>query len=182
MSGISLVFNKSLPYTFTGEWINVEWTLHIRQDRSTPKEEGRYWEHTGYARHTRGNLPKKELSSGVGGTLLDKLPPLGKCSKNPSVPASIVRGFEINFGEFSEGSFNALAHFTMGDLWVHLPTLCWVFSSFWPKMAWPPCPTFPLHLISPWATFFFVSLDEKSPQRQTFCWCERSKTKKRQKH
>ena len=38
------------------------------------------------------------------------------------------------------------AHFTMGDLRAHLPTASWVFSSFWLKMAWPPCSTLPIHL------------------------------------
>ena len=41
---------------------------------------------------------------------------------------------------FSEDSFNVFAHVMMGDLGVHVPTPHWVFSSFWPKMAWSPCP------------------------------------------
>ena len=32
----------------------------------------------------------------------------------------------------------------MGDLQVHLFTPHWVFSSFWPKTAWPSCPTLPI--------------------------------------
>ena len=71
---------------------------------------------------------------------------------------------------FFENSFNVFAQFMMGDLWVHLPTLCWVFSSFWSKTAWFLCPTLPIHLISPCATFF-VCLGEESPQRETFCHC-----------
>ena len=43
----------------------------------------------------------------------------------------------------------------MGDLWLHLPTPHWVFSSFWPKMALSLCPTLPLHLILPWGNFSF---------------------------
>ena len=42
----------------------------------------------------------------------------------------------------------------MGDLQVHLPTLCWVLSSFWPKTARPLCPILPIHQISPQLTFF----------------------------
>ena len=42
----------------------------------------------------------------------------------------------------------------MGDLQVHLTTVCWVFSSFWPKTAWSLCPTLPIQLISP--SDFFV--------------------------
>ena len=53
-----------------------------------------------------------------------------------------------------EDSFNTFAHFLMGDLQAHLPTPCWVFSSFWPKMAWPPCPILLIHPISHQATFF----------------------------
>ena len=49
------------------------------------------------------------------------------------------------------------------------------------KAAWPQCPTFRIHPISPSATFL-VSLDEKCPQRETFCWCGRDETKKRQTH
>ena len=62
----------------------------------------------------------------------------------------------------------------MGDLQAHLPTLCCVFSSFWPKMA--PCSTLPIHPILPQATFF-VSLDKRSPQREMFCQCGRGETK-----
>ena len=54
---------------------------------------------------------------------------------------------------FFEDSFNAFAHFTMGDLRAHLPTPRWVLSSFWPKMAWTQCPALPIHPISPWVTF-----------------------------
>ena len=51
--------------------------------------------------------------------------------------------------DFFEDSLNMFAHFTMSDLRAHLPTPHWGFSSFWPKMAWPLCPTFPIHLILP---------------------------------
>ena len=44
--------------------------------------------------------------------------------------------------------FQCLCHFMVGDSRAHLPTWCWVFSSFWPKIRWPPCPTCPIHLIS----------------------------------
>ena len=50
--------------------------------------------------------------------------------------------------------FNAFAHFMMGDLQAHLLTLHWVFSCFWPKMAWPPCTTLFIHPM-PQATVFF---------------------------
>ena len=50
--------------------------------------------------------------------------------------------------------------FTVGDLWAHLHTLHWVFSSFWPETAWPPRPTLRIHPISLQATCF-CSPDEK---------------------
>ena len=55
---------------------------------------------------------------------------------------------------FFEDSFSVFAHFMMGDLWAHLPTMCWVFSSFWPKIVWLLYLTLPIHLISPEVTFF----------------------------
>ena len=55
-------------------------------------------------------------------------------------------------------TFNTFAHFIMGDLQGHLPTLCWVFSRFCffflPKMAWPPCLALPIHPISPQGALF----------------------------
>ena len=82
---------------------------------------------------------------------------------------------------FFKDSFNVFAHSMMGDLQAHLSIPSWVFSTFWPKTEIPPCPTLPIHPILSQATFF-VSLDEKSPQRKIFCQCGRGKTKKWQKH
>ena len=87
---------------------------------------------------------------------------LGGCSRNPSLSErQLVLLWEAAFGfnEF-ENSFNTFAYFMIGDLWAHLATPCWVLSSFWPKMAWPQCPTLPINLISPWTTLF-VSPDKK---------------------
>ena len=44
-------------------------------------------------------------------------------------------------------------------------------------MAWTLCPTLPSHLILLGATFFFVSPDDKSPQRETFANMEDVKQK-----
>ena len=72
-----------------------------------------------------------------------------------SVPAGVVvRGSVWLQWIFFGDSFKEFAHFMMGDLPMHLFTLHWVFSSFSPKTAWPLCLTFPVHLISPQATFF----------------------------
>ena len=45
---------------------------------------------------------------------------------------------------FSENSFSTFARFMMGDLQVHPPIPCWVFSSFWPKPSMTPV-THPPH-------------------------------------
>ena len=108
------------------------------------------------------------------GPLWYRLPLLGKCPRSPSLsaPAGVVRGCIWLQWNLSEVSLNAFSHFMMGDLWAHLPTPRWVFSSFWPKPAWPPCPTLSIHPVSPRVTFFsFVSLDAKSPHREMFCQC-----------
>ena len=49
-------------------------------------------------------------------------------------------------------------------------------QGFWPKTAWPLCPTLPIYLISSPGTFFCFP-NEKSPQRERFCWCGRGETK-----
>ena len=41
---------------------------------------------------------------------------------------------------FFQDSFNSFAHFTTGDLRVHLPTPRWAFSSFLPKTHGPQAP------------------------------------------
>ena len=91
-----------------------------------------------------------------GGPLLVQTSPLHECSRKPSVSVcQLVLLWEAAFS-FSEffllNSFNVFAHFMMGDSQVHLSTLHWVVCSFRPKTAWPPCPTLPIHLISPRAT------------------------------
>ena len=55
---------------------------------------------------------------------------------------------------FLKESFSVFAVFMLGDLRAHLPTPCWVFSSFWLKIAWPPWPTLPIYMTSTWATFY----------------------------
>ena len=78
---------------------------------------------------------------------------------------------------FREFSWRPFVHFMMGDLRAHLPTVRWVFSSFWPKTARPLCPTLHVHLFSPPVPFLLVFPDEKSPQREMFCQCGRGETK-----
>ena len=120
------------------------------------------------------------------GPLWYMLPRLGECSRNPSVSVCQMRCCETSqavfgFSEiFCKDSFNTFARFMMGDLWVNLPTLCWVFSSFWPKTAWPPprCPTLSIHPISPRATFLFCFPEwKKSSKRNIFADMEEVKQK-----
>ena len=71
------------------------------------------------------------------------------------VPAGVVmRGCVLLQGNFFEHSLSESVHFTMGDLWAHLPTVCWDFHSFRPKTAWPPCLTPPIHQILPQVALF----------------------------
>ena len=124
-----------------------------------------------------GALKKTELSSGP--------LPLGECFRNPSVsvyrPASLGEA-AYSFSEFFfEDSPNVFAHFMMGDLQAHLPTQHCV-QQFSPKMAGPPCPTLPTPDLTPRDFFLFVSLEEKSLQRETFCPCGGGANKKWQKH
>ena len=49
---------------------------------------------------------------------------------------------------------NAFAHFMVGDLQAHLPTLCWV--NFWPKIAWPPLSHLPYSSDLALSNFFLL--------------------------
>ena len=105
---------------------------------------------------------------------------LSECSRNPAVSLTNWCCCErlcspsVNF---FEDFFKAFFYFMMGDLQVHPPTTCSLFSSFWPKMTWTLCPTLPIHLIVTPATFSFVcSPGWKSPQSETFCQYERGET------
>ena len=110
-----------------------------------------------------------------------RLPPLGECSRNPSVSVNhLVVLWEAVFSliEFF-WRLSTFAHFTMGDLQAHLPTLYWVFISFWSKKAWPAWPTLLIHPVSTHVTF--VSLMKISSKGSIFpMW--RSETKKQLKH
>ena len=89
------------------------------------------------------------------------------CKRLPSASASFFwRAFQC-ICPFHDGWFTSTpAHIVLG------------VQQFWPKMTWPQCPVLPLHTILPWATSF-VSLGEKSPQKEPFCWCGRGETKNR---
>ena len=78
---------------------------------------------------------------------------------------------------FLNDFFNAFAHFIFGDLWAYLSTTHWVFSSFWPKMAWPPCLTLTIYLISSWVTFFHFPKWKKVLKGKCFADVEQVKQK-----
>ena len=120
---------------------------------------------------TKGH-PKNRVIFWRVGSLYYRLPPLGECSRNPL--AGVEEGC-VWLQEFF-WRLNVFAHFMMGDLRVHLPSPHWVFSSFWPKPAWPLFPTLPCHLILPWATVFCFP-SKKSPQRKSFANVEEVKQK-----
>ena len=119
------------------------------------------------------------------GPLWYRLPPLGKCSRNPSVSVyqlMVLWEATIGFSEFYfEDSFNAFVHFMISDLRVHLPTLRWVFSSFWPKTAWPCAPPFLLIRSHPKWLFFCFPRWKKSLKGNILPMWKRW-NKKRQKH
>ena len=108
----------------------------------------------------RGVLPpKNRVIFWRVGSLLYRLPPPGECHRNPSVSVyQLVFLWEaaFSFSESFEDSFSAFAHFMMGDLWAHLSTRRWVFSSFWPETAWLLCLMLPIYLILLWVTFFLL--------------------------
>ena len=131
----------------------------------------------------KGGPPKTlELSPGEWSPCSAGFPHgVGECSRDPSLSV-------YQMGLLGEAVFS-FCEFFLKSLSTRLPISWWVIyklprphhavlSRFWPKTAWPPCPTLPIHPFSPWATFLFVSPDEKSPQRETFCTCGRGETKK----
>ena len=94
-----------------------------------------------------------------------------------SVPSGVVmRGsVQLQWIFFEDTTWVPISWWVI-YLWAQLSTPCWVFGSFWPTVPWPLCPTLSIHQILPQVTFC-VSLIEKSPQREMFCWCERDERK-----
>ena len=118
--------------------------------------------------------PTKWNSLLMGGTPTG-FPQLGECPRNPSASIyQLALLWELHSASVNIfWRLNTFASFMMGDLGVHLSTLRWVFSSFWPKMTWP-CIS---HLPSLVLRNFFFPPDEKYCQRETFCGCGRGETK-----
>ena len=82
----------------------------------------------------------------------------------------------LGFSEFFEDSFNTFIHFMMDDLSAPNHTMLSVqqFLTKNSMTSMPHPPYFPN--LSP-SGFLFVSLDERSPQRETFCQCRRGDMK-----
>ena len=86
------------------------------------------------------------------------------CSRNPSVSVQppalstsvhlFLKTFFHQVCPFHDGWFTSLPTHTT-TAWPHVPPSLFMQGTF----------------------FFFVSLDEKSPQREMFCWCRRGGTK-----
>ena len=133
----------------------------------------------------KGGPQKPRIIFWRAGPLQYRLPQLGKCSRNLSIvciPAGIVvRGVQLQW-IFPEHCYNTFAHFMMADLQAHLPTPHWVFSSFWPKTAWPLCPTLPIHQISPGANFFCLFPQMKKSSKGSVLPMWKRWNKKHQKH
>ena len=113
-----------------------------------------------------------------------RLPPLGECSRNPSVSVyqlallwEAVSGYSDFF--FFEDSFQVFAHF-MSGLPSPRPKPTELSAVSDPKWHDPPGPPSLCTQSCPQGTFF-ISLDVKNPQRETYCWCGRGETKKQQK-
>ena len=102
------------------------------------------------------NPKQNEIIFWRAGPLEYRLPPVSEYCRNPSMSVyQLALLWEAEFGfidVFFWSSFNAFAHFMMSDLQMYLPTLCSLFSRYWPKMSWPLYPTLPIHSISPWVT------------------------------
>ena len=108
-----------------------------------------------------------------------KLPPLGECSRNPSVSVyQLALLWEAAFC-FSEFFLKTLSTCLPISWWVVIyeSTPCWVFSSFWLKMAWPLCFTLPIHPFSPGATFVLFPRMKKVLKGKHFANVEEAKQK-----
>ena len=130
--------------------------------------------------YMRGTPPKLELSSGGQAPCSTyRLPLLGECSRNPSVSVcQLALLWEAVFS-FSELFWKTLHAFAI-SWWVIYEHICphcaecsAVFVQKWHDTRAPPSLFTPFY--PEW--LFFVSLVEKSPQRETFCQCGRGETK-----
>ena len=130
----------------------------------------------------RGSTPPKNPPRSIlwrAGYKQYRVPLLGECPKNPSALVyQLALLWEVAFC-FSEFFLKTQRICPFHNEWFTSAPAHTALSvqQFLSKNGMTPTPNLPIHLISPWVTFF-VSLDGKSPQRETFCQCRRGgKTK-----
>ena len=122
-----------------------------------------------------------------GGPLLVCFPPLGECSRNPS---ESVRQLALLWEAVSASAnfcWSLFQHICLfHDGWFMSAPAHTVLNiqQFLTKKGLIPVPHPPYSpdLAPAWNNFFCCFPDEKSPQREKFCWCGRGETKKWQKH
>ena len=110
------------------------------------------------------------------GPLLYRLPALGECSRNQSVSVHqlvVLWATVFGFSEFFLGLFQHVCPFHYGWFTSSPALIVLSVQQFLTKNDLTPCPTLPIHQISPWVTFFCCPVQKKSPQRETLCWCGR---------
>ena len=115
-----------------------------------------------------------------GGPLQYRLPPLGECSRNPSVSVHQLALLWEAALTFSELFLKTLSMCLPLSWWVTYERTRpphWVFSSFWSKMAWLPLRAPPTLFTPSHHKRLFLFPWMKSPQRETFCQHGRSETK-----
>ena len=72
-----------------------------------------------------GGVPQKpRIISWRVGPLQYRLPPLGECCKNQLYQLVVLREAAFGFSDIFWKTLSTFAHFMMGDLGAHLPTLC----------------------------------------------------------
>ena len=122
----------------------------------------------------KGDLEKPKISSGQWAPCSTGSPARGMFQEPICISVlagGVVRGSVWLQCIFFENSFSVLAHFMMGDLCTHLTEYSAIFDQ---KNGVTPMPH-PPYLTQ--STFFVVSPDEKSPQKEMFCQCRRDETK-----
>ena len=130
-----------------------------------------------HSANTWGRTNKNQNYHLEGRSLVVQASPARWVFEEPSVSVNQLALWDSVFSFstlFFEDSLNALVHFMMGDLQVHLPTPLSV-QQFWPTIAWPRAPASLFNESYPKRHFLFPH--EISPQRERFSWCGRSKTK-----
>ena len=126
----------------------------------------------------KGGSPQNGMIFWRVSPLLYRLALLDECSRNPSVSmfqVAVLWEAVFGFSEFYLNTLSMLAHFRCV---IYSAPAHTVLSSFEQKLhdPWAP-PSLFTQSHSEW--LFFVSLDEKSPQREMFCLYGRGETNKK---